>query len=86
MNMKGMSPRKQMAMGSKGESFGVKSYESMHGGAMHPDQGMSHAPMDDGSRGIGGAIHHTKGHLPAQAAPNHGPTHHKGHMDHHTKG
>lgn len=79
---KGMSPRK--AMGSMaGGSFGVENYEDMHGPAeTHPDaKAMTGAKgaMDDGERGIGGAIHHTKGHLPAQAAPDHGPTHPGGH-------
>ena len=77
----GMSPRKAYASGMKeaagpatsGGSFGVKSYDSMHGAPENEDRGMGHEAMDDGERGIGMPIHHTKGHMPAQAAPDHGP-------------
>ena len=31
--------------------------------------------MDDSQRSVGDPIHHSKGHLPAQAAPMHGPHH-----------
>ncbi len=79
---KGMSPRKAMASGLAHGSgnFGVESYGEQHGGAgMHPDHaahtGMK-AHIPDHERATPPAIHHTKGHLPAQAAPKHGP-----HMD-----
>jgi hypothetical protein len=82
---KGMSPRKAMAAGltSGGGSFGAESYDEAHGGAgVHPDHaahtGMKGA-MDDGERATPPGIHHTKGHLPAQAAPRHGPHHPGGH-------
>ena len=85
---KGMSPRKAMASGlaSGGGSFGAESYAQAHGGAgMHPDHsahtGMK-THMDDGERATPPAIHHTKGHLPAQAAPRHGPHHPGGHGSH----
>jgi hypothetical protein len=77
---KGMSPRKGMASGAiKSGNFGAMSYGEMNGAGMHPDHaahtGMK-GHMMDGERGTPPAIHHTKGHLPAQAAPRHGP-----HMD-----
>lgn len=87
---KGMSPRKAMGhgMGEGGGNFGVESYEAAHGGPpeTHPDQkAMTGAKgaMADGERGIGMPVHHTKGHHPAQAAPDHGPTHPGGHMHAH---
>jgi hypothetical protein len=79
---KGMSPRKAMASGmaSGGGSFGTESYSQAHGGAgMHPDHSAGTGEkmhMNDSERATPPAIHHTKGHLPAQAAPKHGP-----HMD-----
>lgn len=78
----GMSPRKDMAS-TGGGNFGVGSFEKdAQRATSHPDQkAMTGAKgaMADGERGIGGAITHTKGHHPAQAAPNHGPTHPGGH-------
>jgi hypothetical protein len=79
---KGMSPRKAMASGlaSGGGSFGAESYTQAHGGTgMHPDHSAGTGEkmhMSDGERATPPAIHHTRGHLPAQAAPKHGP-----HMD-----
>lgn len=83
----GMKPRKAMASGLTGSgNFGVKSYGEEHGGmGPHPDHtahtGMKGA-MGDGERGAPPAIHHTKGHHPAQAAPSHGPHHPGGYGDH----
>lgn len=83
----GKSPRKAMAEGgSAGGNFGVEGYGDAHGAArQHPDamagtgrKGM----MEDGDRAIGHPVHHTKGHHPAQAAPDHGPTHPGGHGMH----
>lgn len=78
---KGMSPRKAMASGltSGGGNFGADLFHEMNGGSgVHPDHaahtGMDGA-MDDGERATPPGIHHTKGHLPAQAAPRHGPHH-----------
>jgi hypothetical protein len=84
----GMSPRKAMASGKGGEgNFGVQSYEEEHGGmGTHPDAKAgtgAKGAMEDHERGIGHPIHHTKGHLPAQAAPGHGPHHVEGYGDHH---
>jgi hypothetical protein len=79
---KGMSPRKAMASGlvSGGGNFGVEPYSEAHGGdGMHPDHSARTGEkmhMGDSERATPPAIHHTKGHLPAQAAPKHGP-----HMD-----
>ena len=75
----GMSPRKAMAGGATGGNFGVENYESEHGPAVsHPDAKAGtgrKGAMADGERGIGASVMHTKGQHPAQAAPNHGPTH-----------
>ena len=84
---KGMSPRKAMASGlTKGGSFGAEHYNDHHGGmGPHPDHtahtGMDGA-MEDHERATPPAIHHTRGHLPAQAAPRHGPHHPGGYGDH----
>lgn len=79
---KSTSPRKQMAMGGAGEGLGKPSPypgSAEHGSKQHPDHmartGEQPMGMDDGDRGIGHSIHHAKGHLPAQAAPHHGPHH-----------
>jgi hypothetical protein len=81
---KGMSPRKAMAAGSGG-SFGAGSFEKMNDGTgMHPDHRAGTGekePMGDHERATPPGIHHTKGHLPAQAAPRHGPHHPGGHGD-----
>lgn len=89
----GISPRKAMAsgMGDGAGNFGVESHQAAHGGPseIHPDQKVrtgAKGAVADGERGIGAAIHHTKGHLPAQAAPDHGPTHPGGHMSKHGHG
>lgn len=77
----GMSPRKAMAAGKGdgGGDFGVGSYAEQHGTPItHPDMKAGtgrKGVMDDGDRGIGSSIMHTKGQHPAQAAPDHGPTH-----------
>lgn len=76
---KGMSPRKAMASDTGSDGFGVKSFSEAQGHAgEHPDETMGtgrKGHMEDGDRAIGDSVHHTKGHLPAQAAPMHGPTH-----------
>jgi hypothetical protein len=84
----GMSPRKAMASGhgEGGGTFGVEPFHEVQGGGeMHPDH-MAHTGMkphmEDHERGAPPAIHHTKGHLPAQAAPDHGPNHPGGHGEH----
>ena len=81
----GMSPRRAMAS-SSGSSFGAESYAEAHGGAgEHPDHtahtGMKET-LGDNERATPPAIHHTKGHLPAQAAPRHGPHHPGGYGEH----
>lgn len=85
----GMSPRKRMAGAASGGNFGVRSYAEDHGGmGMHPDHkahtGMK-GHMEDGDRAAGPAIHHTRHHHPAQAAPMHGPHHVNGYGNHHNK-
>lgn len=91
---KGMSPRKAMGSGlheadTGTGGFGVKSFAEAQGHAgTHPDEtsGTGRAGhMADSERAIGGSVHHTKGHHPAQAAPNHGPHHPGGYQDHHSK-
>jgi hypothetical protein len=77
---KGMSPRKAMASGlAKSGAMGVEPFHEVQGGmGPHPDH-TAHTGMDgamgDGERATPPAIHHTKGHHPAQAAPRHGGTH-----------
>jgi len=82
----GMSPRKAMASGKTGGAgFDVEPFHEMNGGMAHPDHaahtGMKGA-MEDGDRGAGPGVHHTKGRMPAQAAPDHGPHHPGGHGMH----
>ena len=83
----GMSPRKAMASGKSGDgNFGAEPMGKMQGGmGAHPDH-TAHTGQDgamgDGERGAGPGIHHTKGHHPAQAAPDHGPHHPGGYGDH----
>ena len=87
---KGMSPRKAMASGmiKGGGNFGAESFGAMNDGTgMHPDHSMGtgeKGAMGDHERATPPAIHHTKGHMPAQAAPRHGHTHPAGHGKHHT--
>lgn len=76
----GMSPRKNMAGASGGGDFGVSTYpgKGKLSGRHSPDAAMGTAEkgaMDDGMRGVGAPIHHSKDHMPAQAAPDHGPAH-----------
>ena len=86
---KGMSPRKAMASGMThgGGNFGTESFAEMNDGTgAHPDH-LAHTGMKahlaDHERATPPAIHHTKGHHPAQAAPRHGHTHPGGHGHHH---
>ena len=83
---KGMSPRKAMASGKiGGGSFGARSYDSINGGNAHPDHAANtggKGAVGDSERGTPPGIHHTKGHLPAQAAPRHGPHHPGGYGEH----
>lgn len=85
---KGMSPRKAIGAGEihvGGTNFGIESFEEgaqRHGGH-HPDHVAgtgTKEPLEDHERAIGHAIHHTKHHHPAQAAPHHGPHHPEGYM------
>lgn len=84
----GMSPRKAMGhgMGAGSGNFGVEDFEAMHGPSeTHPDAKArtgAKPVMEDHERAIGMPVHHTKGHHPAQAAPDHGPTHPGGHGMH----
>ncbi len=80
----GMSPRKAMASGKTGDgNFGAGSFPG--GMGPHPDHTAhtgANGHMGDGERAAPPAIHHTKGHHPAQAAPSHGPHHPGGYGDH----
>lgn len=74
----GMSPRKNMAGGASGGDFGVATYPGKMGARHSPDAAMGMAEkgaMEDGSRGIGMPVSHSKDHMPAQAAPDHGTAH-----------
>lgn len=81
----GMSPRKAMAsgMGEGKGNFGVGSFDKdAQMATNHPDKvAMTGAKgaMADHERGIGMPISRGKGMHPAQAAPDHGPTHPGGH-------
>lgn len=79
MNTEGVRMQKNMAMGGDMPSgdFGVEKMDHCDGGD-HPDRHMSHKPMHDDERGAPGPVHHSKGHMPAQANPRHGPHHHRG--------
>lgn len=81
----GMSPRKGMASSRiGGGGFGARSYDDMNGAGVHPDAANhvgAKGTMGDDDRATPPAIHHTKGHHPAQAAPRHGPHHPSGHGD-----
>lgn len=83
----GMSPRKVMAGAASGGNFGVESFEAMNGGlGPHPDHSAHtgrKGAMAESERAIAEPVHHTKGHHPSQAAPNHGPMHVNGYGHHH---
>lgn len=64
-----MNAHKAMAGAGSSGSFGVGKLPQRS--VQHPDVGMSHAAMDDGSRGAGPGLM-SKG-MAVQAAPNHGP-------------
>lgn len=70
-----INQHKRMAMGDakmSGETFGTDTLRSKATMA-HPDVTANlNGYMSDGDRGIGGGIQHTKGMMPAQAAPDHG--------------
>jgi len=73
--MKNVNQHKRAAMG---EDIGNTGAQSLHGMSVeHPDRGMSHRHMDDGMRGAPPPIRHSDGMHPAQAAPDHGPHHHR---------
>lgn len=70
----GMSPRKAIAAGlaHPGSDFDVK---TMPTGGKPDSQG---GELSDDNRGAGSGVVHTKGMLPAQSAPDHGPVSDKG--------
>lgn len=79
----GVSPRKRMAgAGGDGGSFGTIPFDhavNHHGEHQDHVEHTGMAPtMEDHERAAGMPIHHTRGHHPAQPAPDHGP-HHVGH-------
>lgn len=87
---KGMSPRKAMASGmvKGGGSFGAEPFHTMNDGTgPHPDHTAGTGEkmhMGDHERAAPPAIHHTRDHMPAQAAPKHGPHMPGGHGKHHS--
>jgi hypothetical protein len=88
---KGMNQHKAMA-GAGGDSFGAEPFHEAQGHmGMHPDHAArtgQKGAMEDHERGAPPAVHHTKGMMPAQAAPDHGPHGHGGHgrsHDHHNR-
>jgi hypothetical protein len=80
----GMSPRKAMGNGKVASGAdGVERYSDGRSETMHPDARSDlgrKSEMKDHERGIGDSVTHSKGMMPAQAAPDHGPTHPGGHM------
>lgn len=64
---KGMSPRKALASSKSPGDFGVMATPR------NPARTDVTGELPDTTRGIGGAITHTSGMMPAQAAPDHGP-------------
>ncbi len=71
--MKGVRQREAMATGgemAKGD-FGVKPWGHHDGEKMDNDP--TKGPVGDGKRGAERPIRHTKGKMPAQAGPDHGP-------------
>lgn len=76
----GVRMQKEMAMGGDMPSgdFGVEKLDS-HCKGSHPDHGTNvhNKHLGDHERGAVHPIHHTGGHMPAQANPDHGPHHHR---------
>lgn len=69
---KGMSPRKVMAGGMDGGSFGVSQYPGANGKA-HPDRGMATgSTMEQAQRAVGHPVERGKGMHAMQAHPDHG--------------
>ena len=58
-----------------GGNFDCDSLSSVNGGHEHPDRGMSHTPLDDGSRAGPPHISRGGGSMPATAHSDHGPHH-----------
>lgn len=80
----GINQHKRMAMGERLEgegSFGVE-HHGRDRAIEHPDHGKAHGHLRDHERGAGRPVHHTEGHMPSQANPDHGPHHHELHEDH----
>lgn len=71
--MKGVRQHEAMATGGGMAKcdFGVKPWDCHDGARMgnDPEKG----PMADGARGADKPVKHTKGKMPAQAGPDHGP-------------
>lgn len=79
-----MSPRKAIAsgMGPGAGNFGVGSFETDCQKSCTPAATPERATLADNSRGIGSPVSRKGGGHPAQAAPDHGPTHPGGHGMH----
>lgn len=57
-------------------SFGCDDHEDMTPHHKHMDAGKSHeSPLHDHERGAGHPAHHSKGKMPSQLNPDHGPHH-----------
>lgn len=71
--MKGVRQHKAMATGGAMASgdFGVKPWTNHDGDKMGNDP--MKGPIGDGMRGAAKPVKHTKGKMPAQAGPDHGP-------------
>lgn len=73
--MKGVRQHKAMATDGAMASgdFGVKKFDCYDGMNMNSESMASRGAMGDGSRGADKPVRHTKGKMPAQANPDHGP-------------
>jgi hypothetical protein len=71
--MSGVRQHKAMATGGKMAEgdFGVKSWDCHDGPKMANDP--KKGPVGDSARGADKPVKHTKGKMPAQAGPDHGP-------------
>ena len=57
--------------------FGCDDHAKAHAHKTHPDRNMGHEALPDHKRGVAGPAHHTKGSMPSQLNPDHGPHGHK---------
>lgn len=60
------------------DNFGCEDHAEAHAFHEHPDGKHKNVNMmADHERGVGHPAHHSKGKMPSQLNPDHGPHHHK---------